>query len=303
MTNNITNIPKATLLTKEQLFGKKLITGLYMFKMRGVTSAITDYATALGGRYLPWKFNQITKENEEYAAGIGKYITKNIDTSGTIYGVSLFGSLTNFFCDRSDVGERIVFKWTEIKDYCSNITTAEDGILEAEYGLLPDNAVCQNLQEELNHALKNNTLEKLPLTYITNITETNQKLLKEQQEVYEYKGEWYARVKVKPQYEKDYIRLSNKQFYKIGNYVWIKIKPIKFWVDLIENIAVSEKIVIAGITPIKTSLKSLTLDNKKNKANITTYLERYFSIDIFKAQYLKEQIEKQNSKRKIKKPE
>ena len=63
----------------------------------------------------------------------------------------------------------------------------------------------------------------------------------EEQKVYEYQGKRYAKVRANTIEEE--VTLSNGRTYKKGEYVWIAIPPLRWYVDLESGITFTEKLI------------------------------------------------------------
>lgn len=82
------------------------------------------------------------------------------------------------------------------------------------------------------------------------------------------------RVKANSSYDGSEFTLSNGERYKDGDYVWVEVQPIKWLIDEENDIALSERILFAGVQ----------FNHKRNyhfgTTNIKEFMDRYFSKDI-----------------------
>lgn len=178
---------------------------------------------------------------------------------------------------------RVAFKWSEISEYCSNYHIAEDGVLEAEYGLWP----CANkypwltapiLEEIYNYQRKiapYNAIEKgsveerLQLLNLTSLQyTTDHKSYEEGAEctvnpVYELDGMYFARID-------DNINGIS------GNYKWTPLQPLKLWIDEEQDVAVTACVIC----------------RVPNYEDTEAYLENFFSQEVFAGFMLTKQKEK-----------
>lgn len=174
---------------------------------------------------------------------------------------------------------RVAFKWSEIKDYCQYITTADDGIIEAEYGLWPiDDQNYGWLTKELLELLYINqlrlhTLKQLPLGYSTNHEKYAKNSPRIISPVFEFDGTKFARIK--------------ENINGIGgSYDWVSLKPIKLWVDEEKDVAVS----------------AYTVCRVPKYEDTESYLENFFSEEVFKGAILLQEKHKNSSNDTEEKP-
>ena len=233
-----------TILEKKQIFG---ITALKIFKKRGTKAAISDYAILSGGEVSNSEYlgNKQILENR-----IGWYWTK---TDNWNKGARIVNSCRND--DYGNVlfrhgGVRAALPFSVISNICSKKVVASDEILEVEYGEYPQKAASKQLQKTLERLYQSRSLVRTGKKYTRDKTayyQSNQEFQEEQQEEYEYNGKKYVRVRANSCYEVGEFTLSNGEEYQDGDYVWIEVEPIKWLVDERKNIAVSEKLLFAGV--------------------------------------------------------
>ena len=283
------DIPKSSLLEDYQIFGGYHKRKLNFINVRGKIADATDYAILLGASYIPLFF-----EGYKSTVKAGCYWINKKDDDRYVDGIEYLGYLGGFYYNRRDVGIRVKFKWSEVKEYCIYTRVTEDGTIEAEYGLIPCVAPKKDIQNELEEKFNTNslTVSNLSFTIDTNTYNNYNKPFEPiSQTVFEYQKKMYVRVEVKPNSERKYIKLSNKEFYKTGDFVWIELRPINLLVDELADTAISEKILVAGIP----------FDNVKK------YLDEYFSKEVFANQALKlkeipDEVKETLPKRRIKIP-
>lgn len=151
--------------------------------------------------------------------------------------------LMSSFSDEDTAYGRPILSYSSIKDYCSTPREAEDGtfedgILEVEYGEYPQNAAPKDLQDKLNAAFSSNShfLQQTGRKYDDKYDE------------YAFNGSRYIKYEVLSRTkwvdEKCEVTLSNGQTYKKGEIVWIEVKPIIWWIDESEDIAMSANVLL-----------------------------------------------------------
>lgn len=162
--------------------------------------------------------------------------------------------LSNIFVtakpNETDIATRITVPYSEIKNECTKKEIDEiDKKLEVEFGEYPQTIVSDEIQEQLEQKYQENTLSKTNKVYTWNKTHNE----------YEFKNN-------------KYIRFENEN----QEHVWIKVEPVRWWVDEEKDVAVTEKGLFAGIP----------FDNKKeyngdfSKTNLKNYIDKYFSKEI-----------------------
>ena len=235
-----------TLLKEEQIFGEDR---LKIFDEYGPKAVITDFAILLGG-YVCYdnyyvRYDSYLKNRTGYywtSTKCNKYV---LVVKGTGYA--------SYEAHRCYVGVRPALPYSSISNICLNVVRECDEILEVEYSEYPQRVASKILQIELENAYQNNemSIKKTGKTYTTDSRkcyEYGKKFNAQKHEEFEYKGKKYVRIKANSFYDGSEFTLSNGEKYKNGNYVWVEVLPIKWLVDIEKDIALSEKILFAGIS-------------------------------------------------------
>lgn len=305
-------IPKARLLTMREVLGidspEELLLGpvttpdelkylentsdkmsckLSIFKKRGILCE-----SALAPSYRTQYF-MVTKNHNiiKYPAG---YRMENdyqdLDEIKHLY-LDTKGNLT-FDIGVHTSNLRVAFRWSEIEKYCSNYHLAEDGVLEAEYGLWPQvneypwltAPILERIyeyQRQLAHfdvIEKESIEERLKLLNPTSLQYTTEhKSYEEGAEctinpVYEFNGMYFARID-------DNINGIG------GSYKWTPLQPLKLWIDEEQDVAVTE----------------CAICRVPNYEDTEAYLENFFSQEVFSGFMLFKQ--KENSKQVLQEEE
>ena len=106
--------------------------------------------------------------------------------------------------------------------------------------------------------------------------------------VYEYQGRKFAKVKANTYLPDDVsFSLSNGEFYKNNDEVWIEEKPLKWLIDEKQDIMLCENIIQAGVR-FDDSITTYRPDFHYTEMN--QYLNKYMSKEIFNSK--KELIKK-----------
>lgn len=265
---------------------------LEIFEKRGKSALITDFYILLGGVYTNidaleniagcyWVDSVYVKENKAF------YVTES----------EIF-SIADYFDRR--IGARPVLSYSSIRDISSNVVRAKDGILEVEYGEYPQKAVSKKLQDELEGAYNYHQtfIKKTGKTYTIDSRtrkEYDKKFSAQIIEEYSFvDGKKYVRVKHMG-YDGYF---SNGEYYKSGDYVWVEVQPIKWLIDEKRDIALSEKLLFAGVQ-FKHKGK---YKGDFNKTDIKEFMDRYFSKDII-SNFSKEIISEEKKEMEVKKIE
>lgn len=276
-----------TILSKNQLLGNKQ---LVIFQKRGLKAAISDYAILLGGAVS----NSCYIENKKHPKNrTGCYWTKteedqekknisyNLQNKNNIYIISFNGDNCGPDINEPGISVRPILPFSSISNNCSNLKKTKDGILEVEYGEYPQQAAPRYLQNTLEKLYHKKSLAKTGKTYTRSIQIEGQSTLQIQEE-FRYSSSRYIRVQAEA-YSSNWFQLSNGgnyhnryKYYPSGDYVWIEIKPIRWLVDKKNDIAITDKLLFAGI-----EFNDMEKNEKDfKKTNIHRYLNTYFAKEI-----------------------
>ena len=262
-----------TFLTEEQIFDDNK---LEIFNKRGTRAPITDFAILLGGYYSS-DFYYKNEESLENRAGY--YWTKTDDKDNDARVVNESGNRHGSNVNGRDVACRPTLPYSSIKDICSPVMRASDCVLEVECGEYPQNVASKELQKKLFDAYSEGRLISTGKTYTTD-SKKNNDYEKGFEPInlteYEYEGKKYVRVMANTSIGGDKILLSNNEKYKDGDFVWVEVSPVKWLVDEKNDIAVSERLLFAGVQ----FKKERNYKGNFESTDIKKYLDNYFSKDI-----------------------
>lgn len=276
---------KFTFLTREQCFGKKET--LEVIKKRGMKTAITDFSILLGASYAPdyyyYRFDNVepplASDNK-----IGWYWTRSAYDGADRCKVTAIDPFYDGY--PGDVylrwiGGRLALPFSSMDEIPTNGVSKErasDGVLEVEYGFYPQSAVSKAMQQELEEQLNNGKLNKTGNGYTTDsisADEQEKNFKAKRREEFEYKGKRYIRVKANS-HEKGF-ELSNGEKYERGDYVWVEVEPIKWWVSEEDKLMLTEKIIFAGVQ-FNHEIEYHTEDFEST--DIKKFIDKYWSKDI-----------------------
>lgn len=260
-----------TFLSEDEIVGRNK---LDIFKKRDVKAAITDFSVLSGGYVSNWTIDG----SNDLVKRTGYYWTRTDDGYDDVCVVSRFGCCRNYDVYSRDVGARPAFLFSQISDIPTNGVgrRASDGVLEIEYGYYPKQAVGEIYQIYLESVFQAGQLQRLKDTIATDSCKPNdygEKFSCNLLDVYDYLGKKYVRVKAnfcKPTV------LSNGITYKTGDYVWVEVKPVTWWVDEKAKKVICENIVFAGVQFNNVSNYKGDLLN----TDIKKFMDEYFAKDL-----------------------
>ncbi len=149
-----------------------------------------------------------------------------------------------------------------INDITSSCFT-DDNIMTVNYGEYPQNIVTDDLSRILEKEFNSNSLDKSGKQYTAFDNDMN----KIKYDEYLYKNKKYVRIVGYEPSNEGY--LSNGKLFEVNVPYWIEVEPIKFIVDTVKNIVISDKIILSSV-PIASSY-----DDTKDFEN--TFLSKYLN--------------------------
>ena len=261
-----------TFLTEEQIFGNNKLEILNRY---GTKCAITDFSILLGG-YVD--NDDHTKEGNTDKDRTCWWWTRTDDGDNDARVVN-FAGYSNYYsvCYRSG-GARPALSYSSISSFTSNRVRGNFGILEVEYGEYPQTIVDERFSRELEENYKRvSGIRKTGKTYTTDSVDCDdydRSFEPRKHEEFEYKGRRYIRI-VGDHNGKNY-KLSDGRRIFFGEPYWVAVEPIKWLVDERANIALSKKIIFAGVQ----------FKNRRDykgdfdRTDIKQFMDQYFSKEI-----------------------
>ena len=283
---------------------------LDILKKIGSECYMTDFSLLLGGeRQIFGRLCDV--DHDVIKSQYGNWWTK---TSDAVYHkVRVIKDYSRFWNDHGyecaisrSIGARPALSYSSISNICSDKVIGENGILEVEYGEYPQEAAPKRLQDELETAYNNNlsSIRKTGKIYTidSQLSESFEKFSAQSIEEYSFiDGKKYVRVEANLYSISSEYPLSNGESYKNGDYVWVEVQPIKWLVDEKKDIALSEKILFAGI---QFDNSNRYCQNNFDRTDIKRFMDEFFSKDIMPSTLLKEGASvNQESKREVLKEE
>ena len=98
---------------------------------------------------------------------------------------------------------------------------------------------------------------------------------------YKYNNEMFIKSKINL-FDKNFIRLSNGLIYKNNSYVWIKVEPVEWIVDINNNMLISKDVLLSGIKFDNRNKYNMSFENTKMYNFLNSYMINdmiYQSID------------------------
>ena len=284
-----------TFLNKEQVFGKHQLSVL---KKYGVKAIQTDFSILLGSHDADLKH-------------YGYYWLKDL-TDDRVAVVNYSGSLRHPVDNVKSIAARIVLPINDdienyIKEkgkllFCGHSDPSNGPLVypliveEVEYGFYPQMAVSEELQEKLEEKYKASNLEVSHNSYTV---DKNDWLTKNKAfsplaiPEYIYENEYYVRV-INRSHSAP-ATLNDGRKVKNGDFVWLEVSPVKWLVDKVSNLLISEYLLFSNIS------YSYAKNDKDNfeKTGIKWYLDNIWSKEltqIFQINHVKPIIDKEFKK-------
>ena len=260
-----------TFLEERQITGSDQ---LEIFKKYGTKCAITDFSILLGG-YASGTY--YTSEGTLMSDRTGWYWTRTDDGDNDALVVLLNGiSEYSCVCNRHG-GSRPALPYSSIKSISSNEVRGSSGVIEVKYGEYPQTIITEPLAGTLEKIYKSKSLTKTGKKYTTDsqkYDEHSSKFKPRTFEEYQYNGQKYVRFV--GDYNCKGEKLSDGREIQEGQYYWVKVEPIVWQVDEKANIAVTKKLIFAGV-----QFKN-TRDYKGDfdKTDIKKFMDNYFVKEI-----------------------
>jgi len=250
-----------------------------LFEKYGLITAITDYAILLGGEVSSSYFTI-----DERRAGF--WWTSSINDNNERCAIYADGTKKWEPPYPRMIGARPSISYESIKDKI-NVVNEKD-IFEVEFGEYPQTITKKEISVSLEELYEQNLLNKTGKVYSAdNINSLDSYTPFEYRsfEEYEYQNNKYIRflVGVNPQA----FKLSNEEIVEEDKVYWIKVEPIKWIVDIEEDIMISKDILFAGIQMDKDITNwSPNFEDTQMKE----FLDKYFSNEIIPSVIVKEKV-------------
>ena len=271
-----------TFLTYDDCFGDN---ELEILRKRGREAQVTDYAALLGAF------------KEDFNNDLGYYWTKTYDSYDGVSTIVLDGQ-DDFFASVRDCSVRPAIKYLSLDDVLVS-NRASDGVLEVEYGYYPQRAVRYSMQSTLETAFINNEISKTnnkftvyPIRIIDDEEIFEQKIIDE----YIYNGERYVRMIASP-WRGHTAKLSSDELYNEGDVVWVKVEPVKWWIDEKKKVMLTEKLLFSGLKFNNKERYDCTFE----ETDIYKYMNTVFAKELFQTVAIQNKSPLKSDSEKLKK--
>lgn len=211
-----------------------------LFKQFGITANHTDFSLLTGGDVT---FDYLTSKSKKPQADYWTDI-KNENIFPMI--INSFGETEFAFINQRNIGIRLVLKYSDFVNEVIDENVINDNISEALLGSYP-NEVCDydtsNLLEKL-YCLNN--LSLAPKKYLINENLIQRSgFIPKNLDVYEYLDNHYVRIISNNLHPN--LRLSNGMFSNNGEFYWIKVTPLVWYLDKEKDIMLTKDVIVSGI--------------------------------------------------------
>ncbi len=265
---------KITLPTEKQVFGNNRLYVIKKFKRK---CAVTDFAIALGA-YASDCYH--VYYDDSLKGRTCPYFLASSNDYGDVLIVNQSGYERWDDASEKSNGIRPVIPFDDISSFSSDLVKGSNGDFEIEYGEYPQYVVSTDMG--LEKAYKKGLLRTTGKTYTTDarIYYDNSFTFKPvEHEEYEYNGKKYVRIYHRGQRYiilSNHNALSNGYEYKTGDYVWIEVSPLIWYVDNDAKLLLSKNIVASGIR----FCNDRTYNGNFKETEMYEFLNTYFKKDI-----------------------
>ena len=212
-------------------------------------------------------------------------------------GVNCIGSGGKFITEHAFtryLGIRPILKVSNLNDVPFENAGKIHGMLEVEYGEYPQYVASSEISKILDEKLTEGQLEKTGKTYTVDARkygEFMRKFAPWEYDEYIYDNKKYIRVYSR--YNNNNT-LSDGSDVKSGDYVWLEVSPIKWYVHPVKNIMIS-KVVLASGVRFCVKYKKAYFKN----TDMYKFLNEYFIKDIVPSKVSKKKMRREMAKSNI----
>ena len=231
-----------TLLSDEQTFGSRKID---VIEQLGGKCAISDFAILLGA-YVSDDYH--VDDDSSLKGRTDWWYLSSSAGDGDVRAVDRDGAREWASACRRSGAVRPALPYSNISDISPNGVRGRSRFLEVEYGEYPQYVVDTSLGRTLDSEFSAGRLRKTGKTYTTDSRRWNahsEKFNPVEHEEYEYNGKRYVRVKSNDTNEN--FKLTNGVTTHPGDYFWLEVSPIVWYVDEKSKMLVSKTLLASGI--------------------------------------------------------
>lgn len=273
-----------TLLTQSQIWGSRKEKQLDVFKKCGTEPLITEFSVLTGA-----EFDMKPSYSFISSSFYGLIWTESLIEDGKVSCIYFNGNKSSEYKATRNLVIRPVIKCETL---FNNLYDEE--IEEIYLGKYPQFVPSYNTQVKLNELFNSNRLKITNSTYTiddTAIDEFRYHFKAKTYPTYEYNKEEYIRIRANF-FNKNTFELNGNN-YNYGDYVWVKILPLKWLIDKKEKLLICKYGILSGVM----------FDNYKNncdKSEIYRYMNEYMLKDILQSEDLEKIMNTRNQKKLMK---
>lgn len=269
-----------TLLSEGQIWGNNIESQLEVIKKYGVKAAITDLCI-LTGSYLCEDTSYNIDEDSSLKGRTSWFWTRSDDKDNDVRAVA-FNGYRNYNCryGRSGAVRPALQSSVIFSQISPNRVRGYNQTEEVEYGEYPQYAADLKIQNILEAEYYNGGTNKTGKTYTFDSVkyddyDTGFKAIT--YEEYEYQGKRYIRIRANSDFGTREFTLSNGVKYRDGDYVWVKVSPVKWLIDDRTGILISKRGLVSGIRFLDTKKK---YKGDFDKTEMKEYLDKHMLPDL-----------------------
>ena len=257
---------KISLLSEEQVWGNryegppdvmKCNKGVYLdgrldvLKKYGTACAVTDFCILLGA-YVSAHY---TNEGKTLTDRAGFWWTASQSSDGCVRVASKVGAICARNPSERNIAVRPCISLADIPETLIKAPENVSGIFEIQYGEYPQTVAPMYVTIILEQLLQTEKLKKTGKAYTIDSRKYGDRekgFLPRRLTEYEYDGKKYVQVKANSDFGGQQFELSNGVGYLNGDYVWIEVLPVAWFVDRKAGVALSKKSLFSGVKFVET---------------------------------------------------
>lgn len=212
-----------------------------LFQQFGISASHTDFSLLTGGDVT---FDYLTSKSKKPQADYWIDI-KNENNLPMV--INSFGKTELAFINQKNIGIRLVAKYSDFINEVLDEYVINDNISEVLLGSYPNEVCSCDMSNLLEKLYRLNNLALTPKKYLINENLIQRSgFTPKNLDVYEYLGNYYVRIISNNLHPN--LRLSNGMPSNNGNFYWIKVKPLVWYLDKENDIMLTKDVIVSGIS-------------------------------------------------------
>ena len=268
-----------TLLSEGQIWGNDKESQLEVIRKYGTKAAITDLCV-LTGSYLCEDTDYNIDEDSSLKGRTSWFWTRSDDNDNDVRAVNKHGDRDDLFRYLRYGAVRPALQSSVIFSQISpNRVRGYNGTEEVEYGEYPQYAADSRMQSILESEY-NRGMNKTGRSYTfdsVKYDDYDTGFNPVTYEEYEYQGKKYIRIRANSDFDGNKFKLSNGVEYRVGDYVWVEVSPVKWLIDDRTGILVSKIGLVSGIRFLD---RNHNYKGDFSRTEMKEYLDRYMIRDL-----------------------